>query len=62
MAKLYAEITSDKGGRVIGKGGDKYVQIRLKTKNNDYYIVTWHGNYLRVSNHDGTEEVFNSLS
>lgn len=34
MAKLYAEITSDKGGRVVGKGGDDYLDITIRTRNN----------------------------
>ena len=38
MAKLYAEITSDKGGRVVGKGGDK--QIIIRTKNGNKYLGT----------------------
>ena len=29
MAKLYAEITSDKGGRVASKGGDSIIAIEL---------------------------------
>lgn len=33
MAKLYAEITSDKGGRVVGKGGNDYIKIVVKNKN-----------------------------
>ena len=29
MAKLYAELASDKGGRVASKGGDSIVTIEL---------------------------------
>lgn len=29
MAKLYAEITSDKGGRVASKGGNEYLDIDI---------------------------------
>ena len=29
MAKLYAELTSDKGGRVASKGGDNFVSCRI---------------------------------
>jgi hypothetical protein len=32
MAKLYAELTSDKGGRVAGKGGEDFISCRI-TKN-----------------------------
>lgn len=33
MAKLYAEITSDKGGRVASKGGNEYIEVTLKVGN-----------------------------
>ena len=33
MAKLYAELTSDKGGRVVGKGGNEYIDIKLSIGN-----------------------------
>ena len=33
MAKLYAEITSDKGGRVVGKGGNEYIEIAIRHGN-----------------------------
>ena len=29
MAKLYAELTSDKGGRVVGKGGNEFIDIKI---------------------------------
>ena len=32
MAKLYAEITSDKGGRKVSKGGEKFVQCVFTNK------------------------------
>jgi len=34
MAKLYAELTSDKGGRVVGKGGNEYITMTVKDGNN----------------------------
>ena len=37
MAKLYAELTSDKGGRVVGKGGDEYIDIDIIFKNRKLY-------------------------
>lgn len=37
MAKLYAELTSDKGGRVVGKGGDDYIDITIMYKNIQRY-------------------------
>lgn len=40
MAKLYAELTSDKGGRVASKGGDKEITTKLNCGNlRDYTIV-----------------------
>jgi hypothetical protein len=37
MAKLYAELTSDKGGRVASKGGDEYIDIAIMYKNHQRY-------------------------
>ena len=34
MSKLYAELTSDKGGRVASKGGDNFITLSI-----------YHGNY-----------------
>jgi hypothetical protein len=34
MAKLYAELSSDKGGRVASKGGDSEICYCLKQGNN----------------------------
>ena len=53
MAKLYAELTSDKGGRVVSKSDDKAIQIDLRVKNTQVgqvelylhddgeWLVTW---------------------
>ena len=32
MAKLYAELTSDKGGRKVSKGGDNIMRIEITHK------------------------------
>lgn len=40
MAKLYAELSSDKGGRVVSKGGNKHVTARFITGNDVDYMVT----------------------
>jgi hypothetical protein len=37
MAKLYAELTSDKGGRVASKGGDDYIDVTIMYKNKQRY-------------------------
>lgn len=39
MAKLYAEITSDKGGRVVGKGGDKVLIIDITSGGRKIYGI-----------------------
>lgn len=41
MAKLYAELTSDKGGRVASKGGDDYVTVALTEKNVRLFEITF---------------------
>lgn len=41
MAKLYAELSSDKGGRVASKGGDEEINIALNEKNIRYFEITF---------------------
>jgi hypothetical protein len=41
MAKLYAQITSDKGGRVVGKGGEDYITIQLNNGNLRIFDITF---------------------
>ena len=41
MAKLYAELTSDKGGRVVGKGGDEYITIAVRNGNVNIFDITF---------------------
>ena len=41
MAKLYAELTSDKGGRAVGKGGDEYITIRVRNGNINIFDITF---------------------
>lgn len=33
MAKLYTELTSDKSARIASKGGDEYVNVKLRAGN-----------------------------
>jgi hypothetical protein len=35
MAKLYAELSSDKGGRKVSKGGNDKLTITINTGNNE---------------------------
>ena len=55
MAKLYAEITSDKGGRVVGKGGDIFILTHYKVGNERLLTVRVHSSgYVDVSKGDGS--------
>jgi transcriptional regulator CtsR len=49
MAKLYAELTSDKGGRVASKGGDGYMRVVFYKQNRQTHTVIYRD--------DGTIEV-----
>lgn len=42
MAKLYAELTSDKGGRVASKGGDKFILTHFHIKNERLFTIRVH--------------------
>lgn len=53
MAKLYAELTSDKGGRVASKGGDDGITVRFYRGNKQAYIVTLENKQLTVYKDDG---------
>lgn len=39
MAKLYAELTSDKGGRVASKGGDNFVSLTIYHGNSKVFTL-----------------------
>lgn len=39
MAKLYAELSSDKGGRVASKGGDTTLKVSLNHQNKNFGIL-----------------------
>ena len=38
MAKLYAELTSDKGGRVVSKGGNDALYIKVTHKDKVFFV------------------------
>ena len=42
MAKLYAEITSDKGGRKVGKGGKDRVTVDMHVNNHKHITIHLH--------------------
>ena len=41
MAKLYAELTSDKGGRKVSKGGNAYIRLELKRGNKVTHTIVY---------------------
>lgn len=41
MAKLYAELTSDKGGRVVGKGGNEKMVFTLYEGNSFVFKIVY---------------------
>ena len=41
MAKLYAELRSEKGGRVSNKTGNEYIQVVMSEKNVILFEVTF---------------------
>ena len=55
MAKLYAELTSDKGGRVASKGGDSILAIELYRGNVKVGRVT-------LDNHEIRTEIYRQLT
>ena len=62
MAKLYAELTSDKGGRVASKGGEEYVTLTTTHKGSPFWIVTIGASgTLRITYNNATY-TFNSLT
>lgn len=48
MAKLYAELTSDKGGRVASKGGDRIMTTRYFKGNVCTHVVKYEEPFLTV--------------
>jgi hypothetical protein len=51
MAKLYAELTSDKGGRIASKGGDSIITVELYRGNIKVGRVT-------MDNHEVKTEIY----
>lgn len=59
MAKLYAELHSDKGGRVASKGGDNEITVILREGNKNMFDITFkattHDCYIDILRYsDGT--------
>lgn len=63
MAKLYAEITSDKGGRVASKGGDESITVTFRNGNINIFDVTFtpdqhkRGQIAVMSYYSGQDEI-----
>ena len=55
MAKFYAEIDSDKRGRIASKGGDEYITVAFTNGNIRVFEVTFKDDGARR----GTLEVLN---
>jgi hypothetical protein len=43
MAKLYAELTSDKGGRVASKGGENHLSVTIYEGNTKKFLFVYRG-------------------
>ncbi len=43
MAKLYAELSSDKGGRVASKGGDSSIVVMFRSGNKNAVRIEYRG-------------------
>ncbi len=57
MAKLYAELTSDKGGRVASKGGDKWLNVDIRNGNLTVARILYTNDSIIVNNvADGTQQ------
>jgi hypothetical protein len=59
MAKLYAELTSDKGGRVASKGGHDFLTLRIYDGNNLVASLDYNRkeNQMHINEENGTLEV-----
>lgn len=57
MAKLYAELTSDKGGRVASKGGKNLIRIVIKEGNREVMQVWYEGEKHQLEVHSPVDGV-----
>jgi hypothetical protein len=55
MAKLYAELSSDKGGRIASKGGDKYITVQLRRGNKNIASIALYPNSVVIQRARGEE-------
>jgi len=57
MAKLYAELSSDKGGRVASKGGNDFISINLYDGNSKVLVIEYCKESNSLSIDDDTENM-----
>jgi hypothetical protein len=62
MAKLYAELTSDKGGRVASKGGEAYVEVNITHQNRQLWNIKAGAHGLLIIERNGKIKKHNSLN
>ena len=62
MAKLYAELSSDKGGRKVSKGGNANVHIEITHNARQLWTVTAGAHGTLTITRGDTSKVFNSLN
>lgn len=62
MAKLYAELTSDKGGRVASKGGETFLELSTRHQNRQFWNVKIGAHGLLMIEYNGKIKKFNSLT
>ncbi len=56
MAKLYAELSSDKGGRVASKGGDNFITVSIYHGNSKVFTVEHNYENNEYSIYEDTEK------
>lgn len=61
MAKLYAELTSDKGGRVASKAGNSRIEVILKVGNIRTAVIILTPTELILLDKNGSHELTKHL-
>ena len=65
MAKLYAELSSDKSGRKVSKGGDEEITVQFSNGNLNIFEITFksdldkRGKISVMSYFDGEKQIIN---
>ena len=61
MAKLYAEISSDKGGRVASKGGNDFITCNISDGNNIIISIEYNKSSHQLHINDETKKLTYNL-